>query len=717
MSATQLQTLTSVSELRDGSETQSIAENAQSSESHDRLGASRWAVLSAAFGITFIAVGMPNSFGVFQEYYESTLFPNKPSPEIIIIGSLSSSLYMILGAFTGRLADVVGYQVVLISGSVLIVGGLFAASVSTQFYQLVLSQGLAFGLGTALVYYPAVSSSGQYFRRHGLVNGVVLSGGALGGCIGPYSVRIMIQRLGLPATFRTLAAMSAGVLTFSCIAFTQARRRPRPRSRKLIDLRLLRDTRFLVILVSGTVAMTGFLPRYFIIPASAVSQGIDKGYGKLTALITSFVLCGVGHVVFWLPAVMVGDEDEKPVALMTLFVIFVGLLGSGFVSLIPVVMSDLFGAEDLASKVGLLNSIMGLGAFAGPSAVYAIVSDGRDFSMAVLFSGLLMIVGGLMLTRMYSRGDKASASRHPDRTPSTSPPPQPIPETFLIPGYDHDDIYRMVEDEFLVIAGKFTAHLHAAEYHRLKTQARSQNADAIADISRPVVGSLTELARRRQEDLLRRKRQRQALRQSRAGDGGEAGETEEEDDALWRGSSLRGLMDSPRKREVRISALARAESSAGRAGAGWDREGGVQRRLNFAGEGAVKRPRLEDTADEDEDDLDVPARSRSSPQRMAELTSSRPKATGFQAATLSPGHAKSAPAKSAAKGDNATVETMAPKKVENTNDQRDSDSEEDDIFTRFKSRQTSDRRRRPVAQRKAEGKGDTKGDIIPSFMS
>ncbi|PNH39889.1 hypothetical protein VD0004_g7059 [Verticillium dahliae] len=453
-----------------------------------------------------------------------------------------------------------------------------------------------------------------------------------------------------------------------------------------------------------------------IIGRLAVGSFADR-YGKLTALITSFVLCGVGHVVFWLPAVMVGDEDEKPVALMTLFVIFVGLLGSGFVSLIPVVMSDLFGAEDLASKVGLLNSIMGLGAFAGPSAVYAIVSDGRDFSMAVLFSGLLMIVGGLMLTRMYSRGDKASASRHPDRTPSTSPPPQPIPETFLIPGYDHDDIYRMVEDEFLVIAGKFTAHLHAAEYHRLKTQARSQNADAIADISRPVVGSLTELARRRQEDLLRRKRQRQALRQSRAGDGGEAGETEEEDDALWRGSSLRGLMDSPRKREVRISALARAESSAGRAGAGWDREGGVQRRLNFAGEGAVKRPRLEDTADEDEDDLDVPARSRSSPQRMAELTSSRPKATGFQAATLSPGHAKSAPAKSAAKGDNATVETMAPKKVENTNDQRDSDSEEDDIFTRFKSRQTSDRRRRPVAQRKAEGKGDTKGDIIPSFMS
>jgi hypothetical protein len=67
----------------------------------------------------------------------------------------------------------------------------------------------------------------------------------------------------------------------------------------------------------------------------------------------------------------------------------------------PVVTADIFGAEDLASKVGLLNSIMGLGAFAGPSAVYAMVPDGRDFGMAVLFTGLLMVVGGLMLTRTY----------------------------------------------------------------------------------------------------------------------------------------------------------------------------------------------------------------------------------------------------------------------------------------------------------------------------
>ncbi|KAM0326786.1 hypothetical protein ACHAQA_006660 [Verticillium albo-atrum] len=191
---------------------------------------------------------------------------------------------------------------------------------------------------------------------------------------------------------------------------------------------------------------------------------------------------------------------------------------------------------------------------------------------------------------------------------------------FLIPGPQNDDLYRMVEDEFLVVAGKFTAHLHAAEYNRLKTQARSQNADTIANISRPVVGSLTELARRRQEDLLRRKRQRQALKDAKADAGGDNIETEEEEvEALWRGSSLRGLMDSPRKTEVKIAALGRVDSLVGASGtaaakgdSGRPAEG-VQRKLAFSPRKTTKRPLPEETEDEAEADLEVPTERRSSP--------------------------------------------------------------------------------------------------------
>ncbi|RSM01437.1 hypothetical protein CEP52_008570 [Fusarium oligoseptatum] len=60
------------------------------------------------------------------------------------------------------------------------------------------------------------------------------------------------------------------------------------------------------------------------------------------------------------------------------------------------------------------------------------------------------------------------------RSPSTSPPPEPPPERFMRPGPQHDDRYRMVEDEFVNMAHQFTTHLHRAEYNRLKSLAKSQ---------------------------------------------------------------------------------------------------------------------------------------------------------------------------------------------------------------------------------------------------
>ena len=43
----------------------------------------------------------------------------------------------------------------------------------------------------------------------------------------------------------------------------------------------------------------------------------------------------------------------------------------------------------------------------------------------------------------------------------------------MIPGYQNDDKYRMVEDDFYSIAQSFTAHLHHAEYRRRKKQAKA----------------------------------------------------------------------------------------------------------------------------------------------------------------------------------------------------------------------------------------------------
>lgn len=268
------------------------------------------------------------------------------------------------------------------------------------------------------MYPPCTAISRQYFgKRHGVANGIVVSGGALGGCVLPYSVRQMITNFGLPQTFRILAYLAAGLLIPSIILLRPKHERMTPTGKNLMDFSLLSNPRFLSLLLACTVAMTGFLPRYFLITTSAISKGISSTYaswllglmnglsilgrvgigyvadrfGKAHALSASFVLCGLGHFVFWLPG-MTASEESTATALLTLFVVYIGIFGSGFISLFPVVVADLFGTSALASKTGLLNTAIGVTVLAGPSAVYAIIGEGthRQWVLGILTAGLFL---------------------------------------------------------------------------------------------------------------------------------------------------------------------------------------------------------------------------------------------------------------------------------------------------------------------------------------
>ncbi|KXT18329.1 hypothetical protein AC579_937 [Pseudocercospora musae] len=382
-------------------------------------------VIAAASAVLFVGVGYTNTHGVFQDHYHEVLFPLIAPEKLLVVGSVASSLYFILGALTGRFADLMGYRMSFLLGSALMIGAMFAASVSESYTQIFLSQGLMFGIGLALVYMPATSISRQYFGdQHGLANGIVVSGGALGGCILPYSVQVMLGRYALAATFRILAYLAAVILIPSILVLRPKARLSR--SRKVVDLSLLKDQRFVWMLVGCTIAMAGFLPRYFLVPSSARARsvssmyaswllGIMNGlsifgrigigcfadrYGKLTALSLSFLLCGLGHFAFWLPGITsTQDNPRAAIALLAIFVVYVGFFGSGFISLFPVVVADLFGSENLASKTGMLNTFVGLSTLAGPSAVYAIAGSGASLGWAfgISTAGLLMIVGGLVL--------------------------------------------------------------------------------------------------------------------------------------------------------------------------------------------------------------------------------------------------------------------------------------------------------------------------------
>ncbi|GAP92030.1 hypothetical protein SAMD00023353_6100420 [Rosellinia necatrix] len=158
------------------------------------------------------------------------------------------------------------------------------------------------------------------------------------------------------------------------------------------------------------------------------------------------------------------------------------------------------------------------------------------------------------------------------RRASTSPPPAPPPEDSMIEGVDGDDRYRMVEDEFLATAQQFTAHLHAAEYKRLKAASELENAQTIRNISRPVVGQMTDIVKIKRERKILVDKQRLATRRLRKGGASddESTGTDDRDDS-WHKQSLHGLMESPGRRAKRFDALPSA-TSVTRAAAGFHRQ-------------------------------------------------------------------------------------------------------------------------------------------------
>ena len=124
-------------------------------------------------------------------------------------------------------------------------------------------------------------------------------------------------------------------------------------------------------------------------------------------------------------------------------------------------------------------------------------------------------------------------------------------------GMGNDDKYRMVEDEFLAIAKDFTVHLHAAEYKRQEKTARARNAETINSISRPVTQKMSDNTRRKVQGVDRSKTQQNAIHML-LGNKTETAEDPESSDGeglAYFNTTLRGLMDSPRREAASLGRL------------------------------------------------------------------------------------------------------------------------------------------------------------------
>ena len=296
-------------------------------------------------------------------------------------------------------------------------------------------------------------------------------------------------------------------------------------------------------------------------------------------------------------------------------------------------------------------------------------------------------------------------------------------------GPENDDKFSMVEDEFLTVAKRFTVHLHAAEYKRKEKIAKARNAQKISSISRPVIGKMPDYTRRRVEGVERAKKQRTALegllgKKSQDTEVSDDSDDDSDDDAglPYVGTTLHGLMDSPRKRAASLMKAGSVATST-RSAAGFKKPAAQSK--NTVSESPQPKsalrssqvPQLNNdssTESDEDDDLDAPipapkltARDQRNTASLTSFSNSRPVTSTIsvtQAAKSIPVSRPSSSTAPAAKEQESTLASYV-----NTTDSRISTT-----GTTRPSRVEQARRLRAQQEKAQEAK--KKPDVMPTFL-
>ena len=222
-------------------------------------GTKAWTQCACAWLVVFCTWGYVNSFGAFETYYTTTL--DLSGSTISWIGSIGVWIFFFMSLFSGRALDAGLFLPTFAVGAVIQLIGIFTTSVSTNFWQLLLSQGIATGIGMGIMFCPAMALCATYFSSHrGLAVAVVTTGNSTGGMIYPIIVTHLLPKLGYGWTVRVL-----GFINLGCYAIVLAFMRPRlpPRmSGPLIEWSAFRDAPY-VLYMGGTFC--GMWALYFTV--------------------------------------------------------------------------------------------------------------------------------------------------------------------------------------------------------------------------------------------------------------------------------------------------------------------------------------------------------------------------------------------------------------------------------------------------------------------
>ena len=391
-----------------------------------------WLVVLGSFTGMTACFGLMNTIGIYNAYLsEHQLKGYSPS----VVGWLFS-IYIFLAFFCGVLIgpifDAYGPRLLVALGTVCHVGGMVGLAFSTgtrtkcmhsilskltsftEYWHFLLSISLVVGLGSALIFTPAVAAIAHFFcKKRGVATGLATTGGSIGGVVFPLMLQSLFPKIGFTHSTLVLALLFAVLLVFANLLI---RGRLQPARKKSDgkaasvwpDFRIFRNGIFAL-----TTAGVFFLEWGLFVPVTYLSSyalASDVGptfsyqllailnagsffgrwipghvcdrIGRFNTMIITLVMCLVGVLGIWLN---VGGSVPG----LVIFAILFGFGSGSNISLAPVCVGQLCGTEVFGRWYATCYCIVSIGCLTGVPIAGQILAD-EDGS----YKGLIGFTGG-----------------------------------------------------------------------------------------------------------------------------------------------------------------------------------------------------------------------------------------------------------------------------------------------------------------------------------
>lgn len=176
-----------------------------------------------------------------------------------------------------QLFDNYGPKWLLLIGTFLHVFGLMMTSISKEYYQFFLAQGICSPLGASFVFSPALSCTATWFeKRRALAFGVVSSGSSLGGVVFPTMLSRLLPTIGFGWTIRIAGFIVLALLVVANLT-VRSRIVPVPRPVRFTDYTSpFSEAPFVLLMLAsccGFFAM--FVPINYIV-LEAQEDGVSR---------------------------------------------------------------------------------------------------------------------------------------------------------------------------------------------------------------------------------------------------------------------------------------------------------------------------------------------------------------------------------------------------------------------------------------------------------